>query len=248
MRSILAGWILGLVLAAPVLSFAGDPPKVQRSGPKTLPPAVAEIIRGSADDFIRRFDRNRDGSLTKAELPPRLAAGFDRADTNLDGRLDRKEIGEMLYLLREHFGIASDVEAKDPEADRVVAGLLERMDSDKDGRISRNEARGPLKEHFDVLDANGDGDLDRTELRRAAARFLANRRNQASSPREPPGPDFDSLDRNADGRLTRDELRGTALDSRFDAIDTNRDGKVDPKEFAAYLKHRAGASPSPAGR
>ena len=53
------------------------------------------------------------------------------------------------------------------------------------------------------------------------------------------GPDFDALDKNADGRLTRDELKGTPYADKFEEIDTNKDGKIDKKEFAAYLKKQA---------
>ena len=41
---------------------------------------------------------------------------------------------------------------------------------------------------------------------------------------------------NVDGRLTREELKGTIYADHFDEIDTNKDGKIDPKEFRAYLK------------
>ena len=42
---------------------------------------------------------------------------------------------------------------------RVVANLLERMDQNKDGKISKDEARGPLAQNFADLDRNKDGSL-----------------------------------------------------------------------------------------
>src|SRR5436305_1094404 len=45
-------------------------------------------------------------------------------------------------------------------------------------------------------------------------------------------------DKDADGRLTRDELKGTPWADRFDDIDANKDGKIDRKEFEAYLKRQ----------
>ena len=38
------------------------------------------------------------------------------------------------------------------------------MDADGDGKVSRDEAAGPLAEMFDTIDANGDGTLDMDEL------------------------------------------------------------------------------------
>jgi Ca2+-binding EF-hand superfamily protein len=120
----------------------------------------------------------------------------------------------------------------------MVANLLARFDTNKDGKISKDEAKGKLAENFDRFDANKDGFLDKEELRRVAAVMLAARGDGAG--RAPDrAADFDDLDRNADGRLTRDELKGTPFADHFNEIDTNRDGKIDKKEFIAYLKKQA---------
>ena len=42
--------------------------------------------------LMKRFDRNRDGRLSRNEAPPRLAKAFDRADRNGDGELDAAEV------------------------------------------------------------------------------------------------------------------------------------------------------------
>ena len=41
------------------------------------------------------------------------------------------------------------------------------MDTDGDGKISKEEARGPLQDHFDQVDSNEDGLLTVKELRNA---------------------------------------------------------------------------------
>src|SRR5262249_51653593 len=126
--------------------------------------------------------------------------------------------------------------------DRVVNQLLDRFDANKDGKLSKQEARGPLAEMFDRFDANKDGFLDRAELRKAAQELIARRGGGPGAP-APNGRldenDFDALDANADGRLTREELKGTKWASQFDLIDTNKDGKIDRKEFEAFLAKQA---------
>jgi len=59
-----------------------------------------------------------------------------------------------------------------------VNGILKDLDTDQDGKISRQEARGRVKEHFDRLDANKDGFVDRDELMRAASEKLSGKKGQ----------------------------------------------------------------------
>jgi Ca2+-binding EF-hand superfamily protein len=114
--------------------------------------------------------------------------------------------------------------------DKIVNNLLAQFDADKDGKISKKEAKAKLLLIFDKFDANKDGFLDRKELRQVAMFILGQQGGKG------PGLDFDALDRNADGRLTRDEVRGTVLEKLFDQIDTNRDGRISREEFEAFLE------------
>jgi Ca2+-binding EF-hand superfamily protein len=210
-----------------------QPPK------KPVPPAFLELIKSSPEEFIKRFDKNKDGFLTRDEVPPFLAKTFDKADTNSDGKLDRGEIDQLLGRLRQRFGVAAKAPTG-PAIEKVVNGLLAQFDTNKDGKISKAEARGRLAENFAQLDLNKDGYLDRDELRRMAARIVANQKGPAGGLGQgPAGPDFDALDRNADGRLSREELQSTPYARRFDEIDTNRDGQIDRHEFEAFLKREA---------
>lgn len=74
------------------------------------------------------------------------------------------------------------------------------------------------------------------------ARELAERIKKIELEGAPPSPpkpaplDFKSLDKNNDGSLSKDELKATPLSDKFDAIDANKDGKIDAKEFEEYLK------------
>ncbi len=135
----------------------------------------------------------------------------------------------------------ADKPSADPAVERRVADVFARMDTNKDGKISKDEAKNFILQNFDRIDANKDGSIDKDELRKFVARTMA-----AGGPGggrggfgAPAGPDFDALDKNADGRLTRDELKGTPYADKFDEIDTNKDGKIDKKEFAAYLKKQS---------
>jgi Ca2+-binding EF-hand superfamily protein len=132
---------------------------------------------------------------------------------------------------------------KNNDVDREVDALLRRLDTNKDGKISRDEAAGrPLAKAFSQLDKNKDGYLDRIELIPWAQRIATAGPKQAGKGQ--PGAaiaqssiyDFDALDKDADGRLTREELQGTTWADAFDKIDTNKDGKIDRKEFETYAR------------
>jgi Ca2+-binding EF-hand superfamily protein len=242
-RLLMALLVVGLFAALHGAAPGAD----EKTAPKNeIPPQVAEWIKLTPDEFLKRFDKNKDGVLTKDELPPGLARNFERYDRDGDGKLDKKEVGQMLEAVRRFFADkpaakpADKPAAANPEVERRVNDIFERMDANKDGKISRAEARNFIAQNFDLIDTNKDGYIDRDELRRMVARNLAmgGGKPGAGGPAAQ-GPDFDALDRNADGRLTRDELKGTPYADKFDEIDTNKDGKIDKKEFAAYLKKQA---------
>jgi hypothetical protein len=46
-------------------------------------------------NMIARFDQNKDGRLSKAEVPQQMAGLFDRMDQNKDGFVDQNEMGSM---------------------------------------------------------------------------------------------------------------------------------------------------------
>jgi Ca2+-binding EF-hand superfamily protein len=48
-----------------------------------------------------------------------------------------------------------------------IENLFKQMDADKDGKLSKAEVKGPLKEDFDQVDANEDGYLTKEELEKA---------------------------------------------------------------------------------
>ncbi len=60
-----------------------------------------------ADDFVSRLfqnDKNNDGKITKSELPEALQSIFERADTNRDGAIDRKEAEVLAERMKSRTG------------------------------------------------------------------------------------------------------------------------------------------------
>jgi Ca2+-binding EF-hand superfamily protein len=48
-----------------------------------------------------------------------------------------------------------------------VETIFTEMDANKDGKISKSEAKGPLAEEFSKIDSNNDGFISKEELKNA---------------------------------------------------------------------------------
>ncbi len=133
-----------------------------------------------------KLDSNGDGSVDRAEAAkyPRLAGKFDELDKNKDGKLSKEEMPR--HGDRKH--------GRDGHGEGRREAMA-KLDTDKDGRISRAESaagEGKLASRFDEMDANKDGFIDR-----------ADREIRAKQHRDEW---FAKADTDKDGKLTRAEL------------------------------------------
>ncbi len=153
----------------------------------------AGMTRAQVESRVReRFaqvDANRDGFVTKAEgetmrdrirgerrenRGERRAASFAALDANKDGQISRAEFDaprggdraerrerrmERRAFRAHHRGLARFGGAK----------LFERLDADRDSRVSLAEVTGAALRRFDMSDANKDGTVTREERRAVRA-------------------------------------------------------------------------------
>ena len=139
---------------------------------------------------------------------------------------------------------------QNPQYDDETNLRFEEMDTNGDGRVTRDEWRGNDRS-FDVHDWNRDGMLSGDELRPGSRRRTDRDRSVrfdqldrdndgylsfSEWPRDRQV--FYRLDRDDDGRLSRSELadragNGSRLswDQRFTEMDVNRDGRLSRSEW-----------------
>ena len=142
--------LLQLVIVAALLPFAAQakPEGAPADGKSRKgPPAPEEIIE--------RMDADANGTISEDEVKGPLAQHFEEIDANSDGQLDQEELSTA------HQMRAENAKAKGKK--------LKDADSDENGSISKDEASDAglekLVEHFDKIDADGDGEVTKEEMR-----------------------------------------------------------------------------------
>lgn len=184
------GASLALVVSLALLSGAIQAAQEQGSGPekgnpliskegKTKTPAAPDPVARSGKhrelpgtgDLLKQMDANKDGQIGRDEAQSPLARIFDRVDANADDALDKEELREWRKRMAERIREGGDMPGPgrhgEPGEHRPEPGsVIEKLDENKDGKISRQEVKGRLAEHFEHLDANSDGSIDLAELKK----------------------------------------------------------------------------------
>jgi Ca2+-binding EF-hand superfamily protein len=125
-------------------------------------------------------DTIHDGKISHAEFAAQAAARFARLDANGDGQISPDEMKATMERMHEamggHRGPGGPGGAMMPPppggpmggtmsgGGHHGHGMLERLDTNHDGRISRDEMRADMDRHFDKLDTNHDGFIDKAEM------------------------------------------------------------------------------------
>ena len=121
------------------------------------------------------LDTDKSGTLSKKEIEqnaPALAGSFDQIDANHDGVLSRKEFKNAILAAAKR--------------QREFLDNLARADKDKNGMLSREEAKvlPNISARFDEIDANHDGQLTLKEI----SDYIRSHANKAPAKQAAPAP------------------------------------------------------------
>ena len=101
-------------------------------------------------EMMAKFDADKDGKLTQAEIDAGRQARFKAFDKDADGTLSLAEY-EALWL--------------DVMRERMVDSFQEQ-DDDGDAKVTSAEYGERFAHMVEMMDRNGDGVLDRTDMHR----------------------------------------------------------------------------------
>ena len=99
--SFLGATFFVVMAGLPLVTAQTAPEKAPDAGPVSSAPAKPAAAAEEHPGFDQA-DRNKDGAIDKSEsgVVPGLSANFERADRNRDGRLDREEFARGLQILQ----------------------------------------------------------------------------------------------------------------------------------------------------
>ncbi len=206
--------------------------------------SAAPLLAQEEGDLFAKLDANKDGFVSPDEVEGDRKAIFDRLLRTADKDGDKK-------LSKEEFAAG----LKEPDQPRPPLGqgggpggrggqfvnpraILERLDANKDGKLSKDEAQGPLKERFEQADANGDGFIGADELGRMPGLGGPPNAQQVEAM-------FERADANKDGKITKDEVP-EPLRERFDrTLEQFGIESLNKEQFGRFLAFARPGEPRP---
>jgi EF hand len=232
-------------------------PSSQRSIAIWAAAAIAVVAFAANDAFAAarsagdaalfdRLDANRDGLLSRDEIPAKHERLFvrllRRAGIDDAGSLPRKEFLEALIPSRPEKQIESKQPASSPQAD-AVRYLLLTIDTNLNSVVEPDEVPDDCRRVFEAmvgrLDRNDNGSLEPPELSRGsrplaqlAERYVSSRRINLSAELENLEKSQGKAVKRFDGGRPPVEMLGDPKQARalFDRLDANRDEYVEPDE------------------
>ena len=208
------------------------------AAPRRPPQSHRQSSRGASRDNGHRRDDNRHSARPRPppKRPGRSQVGSDhRGDGDGDGGSAGGMSQDMMETLRE-------ADEMFDMADASGDGAIDYEEFEAHMMRSGNTDRAMIRDAFNLIDADGNGDITRDEVRNA---FLKKRMQAKGGNREPPPPPPPPPSRGPSLQGARQESMidvSRDADALFDKADYDGNGTLSTREFELYLKRHTNHS------
>lgn len=202
-----------------------------------------------AGRMFDRADTDKNGTLSEAEVLASAQGIFEHRDRNKDGALDMADAGQHKGKGKGK-GKGHHGKKHEDRAER----MLERLDANKDGKLSQDEMLTQASQTFERFDADKNGEVTKAEIdakrgafrdARKAFREIKSNDDEARQAARTAMRDaridrmgsrmFERADADKNGKLTKSEME-TAAAAMFKQRDTNGDGFITADEMGKRNK------------
>ena len=120
--------------------------------------------------FFERLDANKDGKLTKDELPERATERIMQADADGDGIVTKAEFAAAREKMGGQRGEGQgegggrDQRGAQGQGGPDAGAFFDRLDANKDGKLTKDELPERAAERIMQADADGDGAVTKAEF------------------------------------------------------------------------------------
>lgn len=108
-------------------------------------PAFADVTQEDINRFVKMYDSNKDGMVSKAELMKRASEMFDKMDTGKKGMMDDKKAMAFLLELQKSDGAVGHMMSK-ADIMKKIEAAFDKLDAAKKGMIDAKQVANLLNE------------------------------------------------------------------------------------------------------
>lgn len=150
----------------------GQGPRGEQPNPEMMARGMAMMLRNLP--IMKALDLDEDGQLSSSEVE-NASKSLMKLDKNGDGVISademRPEPGPFMGQLDGSGQRPGGTDGRNAPNPAMMMRMFENRDENKDGKLSGEEIPPQMKERLSMIDEDGDGAIDKTEMEKSIRRI-----------------------------------------------------------------------------